>query len=137
MAWIVVLIPVLTFLGAGTGFLLHTTFAGVNNKVILAKLLASPANQQIKPEPFAVTAFRTSGKSVERVNLEAREVIRRFKTGASVLGGFIGLAFALVIARRMTGRWHDDYLPDKGHCFSCVRCIDYCPVKTKLPQTTP
>ena len=135
MAWIVLLIPVLTFLGAGTGFLLHRTFAGVNKKVILAKQLEIPANQQIKPEPFAVTAFRTSGKNVESVNLEAREVIRRFKTGASVLGGFIGLAFALVIARRMTGRWHDDYLPDKGHCFSCVRCIDYCPVKTKLPQT--
>ena len=127
------LIPFLAAAGGWTGIQLHETLAGVSPKVKLAKELLDPASPGNQTEPFEITAFRSSGKSSAEVFTEATGVIKRFYTGSWILGGFIGFIFGVVIAGRMLITWRTDYVPNKGACFSCARCVDYCPVKSNTP----
>ena len=61
---------------------------------------------------------------------EAGDVIKSFYVGGWLIGGFIGLAVALMIAGRLMPVYRKDYMTNKGRCFSCARCTDYCPVKS-------
>ncbi|MCK9421597.1 MAG: 4Fe-4S binding protein [Bacteroidales bacterium] len=128
------LIPFLIVAGGWTGIRLHETLAGVNGKVKLARQLLDPATLRIQSEPFEITAYKSSGKSQMQVNEEASVMLKRFYTGGWILGGFIGLMFGVVIAGRMLNIWRTDYVPNKGTCLSCTRCVDYCPVKSDLSK---
>jgi len=46
-----------------------------------------------------------------------------------LLGGFLGLVFGFTLAGLSVFRYRKDYEPNKGTCFSCARCMDYCPVE--------
>jgi polyferredoxin len=127
---ITVLIPFLVAAGGWTGAKLHETLALVHPRVRLAAMVMNPETANIRPEPFEITAFRSSGKPVPTLYSEASVLLRRFYIGGWILGGFMGLVFGLVIAGRMQVSYRTDYVPNKGTCFSCVRCVDYCPVKT-------
>jgi NosR/NirI family nitrous oxide reductase transcriptional regulator len=52
----------------------------------------------------------------------------KFKKGGMALGGFIGLALGLTLMNQVVFRRREDYEPHKANCFSCGRCMDYCPV---------
>ncbi len=129
LIFITLLMPVLVVAGGWTGSRLHETLAGVNPKVRLARELMSPARDTGQPETFEITAFRSSGTPVTRLYAEASVLLEKFYTGGWILGGFLGLVFGLVIAGRMLKRHNPDYVLNKGTCFSCARCVDYCPVK--------
>jgi hypothetical protein len=61
--------------------------------------------------------------------IEEASVIReQFYFGGWILGGFLGLAFGLILMSKTLYRSRKDYEPDKGNCVSCGRCMDYCPV---------
>jgi ferredoxin len=122
------MIPFFMVLGGFTLSRLHETFAGVNGKVQLAKMLSEPTDNGIKPEPFELTAFKSSGKPVREVYEEASVIISDFYTGSWVLGCFLGLAFGFTLAGRLLPKYRTDYVPNRGTCFSCARCVDYCPV---------
>ncbi len=123
------LVPFFIVLGGWTGSRLHETLAGVNGKVRLAKILLEPERYRDQPEPFEVTAYKSSGKPLTVVYDEAAGVLRRFYTGGWLLGCFIGLVFGMILAGRLLTRYSTDYTPNKGACFSCARCVDYCPVE--------
>jgi NosR/NirI family transcriptional regulator, nitrous oxide reductase regulator len=127
---ITVMIPFLVAAGGWSGSKLHETLALVHPKVRLARMVMNPETENIQPEPFEITAFRSSGKPVATLYREASVLLNRFYIGGWILGGFMGLVFGLVIAGRMLVPYRADYVPNKGTCFSCVRCVDYCPVKT-------
>lgn len=127
---ITVMIPFLVAAGGWSGSKLHETLALVHPKVRLARMVMNPETAKIVPEPFEITAFRSSGKPVATLYREASVLLHRFYIGGWILGGFMGLVFGLVIAGRMLVPYRADYVPNKGTCFSCVRCVDYCPVKT-------
>ncbi len=129
LIFITVLIPLLIFAGGWTGSKLHEPLAGVNAKVRLAKQILNPPKDTGKPETFEIQAFKSSGKPQKQVFDEASLVLKKFYLGGWILGGFIGLVFGGLIAGRIITRHHADYVPNKGNCFSCVRCVDYCPVK--------
>jgi polyferredoxin len=124
---ITVMIPFLIAAGGWTGSRLHETLAGVNQQVKLAKAVMNPVKEV--PESFEITAFKSSGKTVSQLYSEASLLLNKFYAGGWILGGFIGLVFGLLIAGRMLKRYNADYVPNKGNCFSCARCVDYCPVK--------
>jgi ferredoxin len=128
MILICVLIPFLMLLGGYTGSMLHETLAGVNGKVRLAKALLEPPSSTGKPELMEVTAFKSSGKPVAMVYSEASGVLRQFYIGGWILGCFLGLVFGITIAYQMVTTYQTDYTPNKGTCFSCARCVDFCPV---------
>lgn len=127
---ITLLIPFLMIAGGWSGAKLHETLALVHPKVRLAAMVLNPETANIKPEPIEITAFLSSGKPAATLYMEASVLLNRFYIGGWILGGFMGLVFGLVIAGRMLVPYRTDYVPNKGTCFSCVRCVDYCPVKT-------
>jgi ferredoxin len=119
-----ILIPLLVFIGAWTMSGLSEMLASVNPKVALIKQLEKDS----KDESFEIQAFKSSGKQLTAAYSEAKSVVKEFKTGSLILGGFLGLTFGLLIAGRMIRKYNPDYVPDKARCYSCARCIDYCPV---------
>lgn len=79
-------------------------------------------------------AFRASGKSVQMLYDEAEAVRSRFMTGSWILGAFIGLVIGCRLIGLSIRRTRKDYEPDRASCFSCGRCMDYCPVGRKEVQ---
>ena len=129
LIFIIILIPVLIFAGGWTGSRLYESLAGVNAKVQLAKQIVSPPKDSNQPETFEIQAFKSSGKQQSLAFAEASAMLGKFYLGGWLLGGFMGLVFGGLIAGLMITKHHTDYIPKKGTCFSCARCIDYCPVK--------
>ena len=138
------IVPVLVLVFGYTGSRLHETLAGVDTRVKLAKeVIATSKNDQKDPlsgsvqktpaapdESFEIKAFKASGKTEAQVYADAEMVLKKFYVGGWLFGGFIGLAIALMIGGRMLPVYRADYITNKGRCFSCVRCVDYCPVKS-------
>ena len=60
---------------------------------------------------------------------EASEIRHKFYIGGWIAGGFIGLVIGMMLLNQVIFRTKTDYEPNKGNCFSCGRCINYCPVK--------
>jgi ferredoxin len=49
------------------------------------------------------------------------------RTGAWLLGGFLGLVIGLKLIRLSVYRRRVDYEADPALCVACGRCFDYCP----------
>jgi len=129
LIFITLLIPVLIFAGGWTGSNLYEQLAGVNSKVKLAKQILNPVTEKDQVETFEIQAFKSAGKQQSQAFTEASVVLHKFYIGSWLLGGFIGLVFGGLIAGRMITKHRTDYVPNKATCFSCARCVDYCPVK--------
>ena len=124
-----VIIPLLIIIGGWAGLQVHEVLARVNQKVSLAnELLIANENVQ-KVESLNIESFRSSGKPVEELYAEASVIINQFKMGSMLLGGFIGLVIGISLASLAILRYREDYEPNRGECLSCVRCVDFCPVK--------
>jgi len=127
------IIPLLIFVGGWTGAQFHENLALVNPKVRLAKqILNTDIQDNTKIFSEEIKAFKSSGKSAEELYAEANLILKDFEIGGWILGGFIGLVFGLTLAGVSVFKYREDYTPNKGNCFSCARCFEYCPVK---PET--
>ena len=125
---LVVLIPVLVLIASWMGLRIHENLALVHPKVNLAnEILKADANPDMALT-LNVESFKSSGQSLEVLNEEAAAIIDQFKTGSWLLGAFIGLIIGLTLASFARYKYRDDYVPNKGTCLSCVRCVDFCPV---------
>lgn len=124
-----VIMPLLIVAGAYAGLLLHEPLAGVHSKVKLAKQVLNPPKDTKLADTFEMQAFKSSGKPQAQVYQEALVVLNKYKQASMILGGFLGLVFSLLIAGRMLKKYNPDYTPNKGRCFSCARCMDFCPIK--------
>jgi ferredoxin len=122
-----VIIPLLILAGGFVGSQFHENFARVNPTIQLAQEMINLDETQ--PESFEVTAFKSAGRSTEDLYKEAAAIVNQFYIGGWILGGFIGLVFGLTLASLSIFKYRDDYVPNKGNCLSCARCIDFCPVK--------
>jgi len=122
--------PVLIVLTGWVVSRYHEDFAHVNFKVRLAQEMMN-AGQYTDPAtiPTEVTTFQASGTAVEALYKEAEFIVHKFHIGSWIIGGFIGLVFGLTLAQLTIYRYRDEYTTNKGNCYSCARCVDYCPVK--------
>jgi NosR/NirI family nitrous oxide reductase transcriptional regulator len=122
--------PALIILTGWTVSKYHEDFANVNFKVRLAReIMTTDTNADPATIPTEVTTFRSSDTPAETLYKEAELIIGRFNIGSWILGGFIGLVLGLTLARLTIYRYRNEYSANRGHCFSCARCIDYCPVR--------
>ncbi|MFC2117717.1 4Fe-4S binding protein [Bacteroidota bacterium] len=133
---LVFIIPLLVIVGGWTGARFHENFAKVNPKVHLANELLSFDGIETDDLSEEIKAFTSSGKEVEELFDEAAIIVKKFHTGAWILGGFIGLVFGLTLAGLSIFRFRTDYTPNKGKCLSCVRCVEYCPVDKDIKINT-
>ena len=127
------LIPVLTLLGGWIGYKSHIFLSRVHPDVYLAELMITNPELKQDQENLDIQAFLESGDTFEQLVEEASLIRNKYKTGGWVLGGFIGLVLGITLMNQVVFRRREDYEPHKGDCFSCGRCMDYCPVD-KVPQ---
>lgn len=123
------LIPVWIGLGVFIGAKSHTFLSKANQEVYLAELLISHPEVKNDPDNIDVQTFMASGKSMETLVKEAEEIRGDFYIGSMIMGGFMGLVIGMTLLNTVVFRKRQDYVPHKGNCFSCGRCMDYCPVK--------
>lgn len=126
------LIPVWVAAGGFVGYKSHTWLSKANAEVYLAELLITHPEVKNDPDNLDVQTFLSSGKTMEQLVEEATVVRRKFRTGSTLAGGFIGLVIALTLLSQVTFRRNSDYTPNRGDCFSCGRCMDYCPIDKKI-----
>ncbi len=125
----IVLTPVLIVLCGWIGSRFHENLAMVNSKVRLAYVSATSENNLTDNYSTEVSAFKGSGKPLEKLYSEANAITNQFYYGGWLLGGFIGLILGLTLAKQSFPRFSQEYTPNKGTCLSCTRCVDFCPVK--------
>jgi len=125
------IIPLLVLVCGWTGSRFHENLASVHPKVRLANNLIENSEYVSEEVLEEITAFRSSGKPAEELYSEAASIVGDFYIGGWILGAFIGLVFGLTLARLTRFKYKTDYTPNKGTCFSCARCFEYCPVDPK------
>ena len=124
-----VLVPVWVLAGAFVGMKSHTMLSRSNQDVYLAELLIKHPEVKSDPDNLDVQTFLSSGRTMETLVEDARIVRKKFYTGSIIAGAFIGLVIAMTLLNQVIYRRRTDYQPNPGDCYSCGRCMDYCPVE--------
>jgi ferredoxin len=125
----IALIPVLTLAGGWIGAKSHIYLSRVHNDVYLAELMISHPELREDEENLDIQAFLESGDTFDDLVEKASLIREKFRKGSMLTGGFIGLALGIILMNQVVFRRRDDYEPHRGDCFSCGRCMDYCPVE--------
>lgn len=125
----ILLIPILGGAGAFIGLKSHVFLSKANPDVYLAELMISHPELKQDPDNIDIQTFLASDKSLDTLVEEATVIRDKFKTGSWILGAFMGLVIAFSLINQTTYRRKEDYEPNKGDCFSCARCMEYCPVE--------
>jgi ferredoxin len=138
---LILLMPVLIALGAGTGGLLREPLARMHPTVRLAERIAGEELRHYNGMTLESAAFRASDIPNEKLFAEAVVLKEGFGRGGKWLGAFIGFMIGCKLIAVSILRKRTDYEPDRGACYSCGRCFKYCPVKPacgeKLAGSTP
>nr|WP_321343278.1 4Fe-4S binding protein [uncultured Draconibacterium sp.] len=122
-------IPLWIALGVFVGAKSHTFLSKANQDVYLAELLISHPELRNDPDNIDVQTFLASGKPMEQLVSEATVIREKFYIGSMIAGGFMGLVIGVTLLNTVVFRKRQDYEPHKGNCYSCARCVDYCPVE--------
>ncbi len=122
------LIPLLTLLGGWIGSRSHVFLSKAHPDVALAELMISHPELKDDPDNLDIQTFLQSGKSFSQLVEEASVIRGRFRRGSMVMGGFIGLALGVFLLNQVVFRKREDYEPHRGDCFSCGRCMGFCPI---------
>jgi NosR/NirI family nitrous oxide reductase transcriptional regulator len=128
----IALIPVLTVLGGWIGSKSYIYLSRVHPDVYLAELMINHPELKEDEENLDIQAFLESGDTFDELVEKASIIRGKFRNGSIAMGGFIGLALGIVLMNQVVFRRREDYEPHKGDCFSCGRCMDYCPVEKKV-----
>ena len=131
-----VIIPLWIAAGVFIGAKSHIFLSKANPDVYLAELLIAYPEVKNDLDNIDVQTFLSSGKSMQAL-VEKAEIIReKFHTGSMVAGGFIGLVIGMTLLNTVVFRKRRDYEPHKGNCFSCGRCMDFCPIEKQQDKVT-
>jgi ferredoxin len=125
------MIPVLA---AGFAVILYNlapSLAVVNNNVKLAREIRLEKEKGIKAVSKAAVAFYESGKTEDQLFEEEQQITGRFRKGAPWVGIFLGLSLGIGFFRLTVRNIRTVYEPDRGRCYSCGKCLKFCPVKIK------
>jgi len=123
-----ILVPVWILVGGYIVSQSHVYLSKANRTVNLAELLITHPELKSDPDNIDIQTFLASGKTMDNLVAEASVIRNQFYYGGWILGGFLGLAFGIMFARKTIYRNRTDYEPDKGNCVSCGRCMEFCPV---------
>ena len=95
-------------------------------RVDLAELVLIQTEIQVL-ESDKLLAFQLSGETKEALVLEADGIKKMFRTGSTLLGLFLSLVlFIQIVIMYLRSNWVE-YHADKSTCYSCMRCVPYCP----------
>ena len=128
------LIPVM--MGAGSVLLYNVapSLTAVNSTVRLAEEIRLEKEKGIEAATKAAAGFKESGKTEEQLFAEEAAISERFRKGAVWVGAFLGLSLGAGLFGQTIRKTRTEYKPDRGRCFSCGKCFEYCPV---VPSVKP
>ncbi len=124
------LIPLWVLAGGFVASKSYTYLSRAHQDVYLSELLIHHPELVNDEDNLDIQAFLSSGKTMDELLEDARVVQQKFRKGGWFMGGFIGLVIGITLMNQVVFRKRKDYQPNPGDCFSCGRCMDYCPVKT-------
>ncbi|MFA6294005.1 MAG: 4Fe-4S binding protein [Victivallales bacterium] len=119
--------PFLILLGSWTGYLSSTPLSRLNKTVEAAAMLDVAEKNQSAWQSDLVTGFRQTGAPDSELFAKAAKIRRQFAIGSTLMGGYLGFIIGFGMVSLTVRRKQEDYLPDRGICFSCGRCHTYCP----------
>lgn len=74
-------------------------------------------------------AFRSNNEATDALHQKAAMLRKRFFIASLLSGLFSGMVLWIKLLFVTLYRKRTDYLPNKGNCVACGRCLDYCPVE--------
>jgi len=125
---IILAFPLLIAAGAWAGHLGSDYLAGTNQTVQTAARVFAEEQEIVEGTTEQSEAFYEMGEPSGGLYREAAEIKRRFNSGSTVLGGFIGLIVAWQLIAVSLRRTREHYEIDPARCVSCGRCYSSCPV---------
>jgi NosR/NirI family nitrous oxide reductase transcriptional regulator len=137
LAILLLLLPLFAVGGGALGAITHTGLSELNTTVSFARQLAQADPSEREILVLEEPAFGQSQKSAEDILEAAAQIEKRFQTGSILLGIFLGLCIGGKLLRLSTRRSQKGFSPDRGECFSCGRCIQFCPVHKDKTKTGP
>ena len=115
------------FIGAVIGSFSHVYLSKLNPVIKLSEqVMAEQADPSID-NTLASRTFHGSDKPLTDLLTEADDLRNQFQIGGILLGIFIGLVIGLKTIGVFFKYGGKDYEADRTDCFSCGRCMPYCP----------
>src|ERR1039458_3427998 len=129
LAWMLALLPVLLAGGGWLGSQFSAPASRLHPTVSLADQLVraqgtAPKLGALSPDDLALERARQTPKEILT---EAAGIRRRFDIGGWIFGAWVGLVIGAKLISLSVRRKRTDYEPDRGDCFACARCFEYCP----------
>jgi ferredoxin len=95
----------------------------------MAELLITRPEVKEDKDNLDVQTFLASERTMEQLVDDAKLIRKKYYTGSWMLGGFLGLVIGVMLMNQFVSRRRTGYAPNKTGCYSCGRCMNYCPVK--------
>jgi len=133
----ILLIPLWIGIGGYAVSLSSSILSRVNRDVNLAVTMIAHPELNNDPDNLDIQTFLSSGKSMETLVKEAKIIQQKFFLGGWILGGFLGLVIGIKLVTELVYNRKKDYEPHRGDCYSCGRCMEYCPIGKKVSKAAP
>jgi ferredoxin len=129
LGWLLGLAPLLVIAGAALGGYFSTAASRLHPTVNLAERFlreqgTPPRTGVLSPDDLALERARQTPRQLLE---NAARIRRHFGWGAPLFGGWVGLVIGVKLISLSIRRKRTDYEPDRGDCFACARCFEYCP----------
>lgn len=123
-----ILLPILVLVGGYAISSSYKLLSKAHPDVHLANLLVAHPDMMNETGNLDIETFMASGKTLDVLVAEAGIIQNRFRKGGWFLGGFIGLVIGISLLNQVMLRKRTIYEANRADCYSCGRCMDYCPV---------
>jgi len=129
LALILAVTPLLMAVFGWLGAQFSAPAARVNPTVSLAERFVREKDTPIKtgalsPDDLSLNRAR---QNPGEILSQAMSIRREFRIGGWIFGGWVGLVIAVKLISLSLHRRRTDYEPDRGQCFACARCFEFCP----------
>jgi len=129
LAWLLAALPVLITGGGLLGGRFSDAAATMHPTVALARRFvreqySPPKTGILSPDDLALERAR---QHPEELLAEAKNIRRKFAIGTWLFGAWIGGVVGFKLISLCLYRRRTDYEPDRGECFACARCFEFCP----------
>jgi len=123
------LVPVLIGAGAWIGWKFSVPASMLHPTVQLAERLVSAPDSEPKSGPLSPDelSLERARRTPAEILAEARQIRKKFTYGGSLFGAWVGAVIGVKLISLSLWRRRKDYEPDRGECFACARCFEYCP----------
>jgi NosR/NirI family transcriptional regulator, nitrous oxide reductase regulator len=129
LALLLALVPVLVIGGGWLGGTFSGPASHLHPTVSLAERWVAERNTPSKtgvlsPDDLALDRAR---QTPQEILTEAVAIRHQFRIGGWLFGAWVGLVLGVKLVSLSLHRKRTDYEPERGDCFACARCFEYCP----------